>query len=281
MVERKLGQAGLRGGDVFGIGGAAGTGKSSLMYFLALITIAPTSVGPVPIGGKASQLVWFDMDGRFELVRLRQLLWHHLQKCLLLYQQQQQPELVLDFNLDQIMKQSLSRFYRVPRCTSVTSFLQRLKELQTWLEELPLVKLPKLFILDGIYGFPESEEDSDLTMVYSTLSQLIDEFGVVVFYTLFISSPLPSSSANTTANPSSKGWWSGLKRPTIYFWSERLATEESNMLKKRGSSSLIIKPQKRFSFSLVSHAASTGCTPDDYFLLEVTEDGIYDVTGNI
>ncbi|KAI5477334.1 rad51 family DNA repair protein [Pseudohyphozyma bogoriensis] len=78
--------AGLNRGDVIEISGVASSGKTQLLYFLAMTALLPerweVELGGVVvdayIGGKGKSVVWMDATQRFDINRLTSLLQTHL-----------------------------------------------------------------------------------------------------------------------------------------------------------------------------------------------------------
>ncbi|KAF9532034.1 hypothetical protein CPB83DRAFT_54450 [Crepidotus variabilis] len=69
----------LRAGDVIHIQGPTGTGKSHLLYFLVTSCILPLSNLGRDLGGWGKVTFVLDMDGTFDVVRLKDILLDRLQ----------------------------------------------------------------------------------------------------------------------------------------------------------------------------------------------------------
>ncbi|KAJ1703224.1 hypothetical protein LUZ63_003003 [Rhynchospora breviuscula] len=109
----------LRLGNVVEISGPSNSAKSQVLVQAVVHFILPKEWGGIHVGGMESKAVFFDLDCRFDVLRLSQILTHRItETCGSIGQ----------IAFDKLFHDCMSRFLYV-RCYSSSEFLSSLKEL--------------------------------------------------------------------------------------------------------------------------------------------------------
>jgi len=66
--------------DITGV--TTASGKTHILYYVAMLSSLPASLRGVALDGKSAAVVIFDSDGRFDVRRLRTMIKAHLQRCI-------------------------------------------------------------------------------------------------------------------------------------------------------------------------------------------------------
>ncbi|KAJ3707690.1 hypothetical protein LUZ61_011395 [Rhynchospora tenuis] len=109
----------LRLGNVVEISGPSNSAKSQVLIQAVVHFILPKEWGGTQFGGTESKVVFFDLDCRFDVLRLSQLLTHRINETC---------GSIGQIAFDKLFNDCMSRFLYV-RCYSSSDFLSSLKEL--------------------------------------------------------------------------------------------------------------------------------------------------------
>jgi hypothetical protein len=124
---------------------SSGAGKSQLLYYVAAVTVLPSTFHDVSIGGREGAVVLLDTDGRFDVERLytiaEGMIWHALHADLKVlkvddHAAEQNPEDgINEDEIDSVIRDSLQHVH-IFRPQSSFSLLATLKGLDQYLLDL-------------------------------------------------------------------------------------------------------------------------------------------------
>jgi hypothetical protein len=115
------------------IGTSTCSGKTHLLYYIAALSVLPSSFEGQNLRGRGAAVVIFDTDGRFDVRRLRQVMKHHVDQCL--HGQQEQTQLEEAGVSDKVEKLLHSALFHahIFRPQSSASWLSTLQSLSKYL----------------------------------------------------------------------------------------------------------------------------------------------------
>lgn len=150
---------GLRRGEIVELQGPPSSGKSQLLYFLAMTAILPHDMIipngaegiKVGLGGKGQLVVWLDCTGRFQVQRVATMLHAHL-----VGQIGEDINLLASGGVEDIVRQCLKRLI-VFQPTSTLRLAATLLNLPAWHRSSGLEEEIAYVLIDGMGNFTASD----------------------------------------------------------------------------------------------------------------------------
>lgn len=130
--------------DVIEICGRGGAGKTEILYSVASSYILPHSIDGVEFGGKDRHIIFFDLDYKFDIVRMSEVLQQRVGNCILKSKSPLQADDDLQQRVASLVKTALEKMH-IFSCTSTFEFVATLKV-------LPASVIPKMYSLGGTLG---------------------------------------------------------------------------------------------------------------------------------
>ncbi|KAL4434432.1 hypothetical protein ABPG75_000873 [Micractinium tetrahymenae] len=118
----------FRGGQLLELAGAAGCGRTTALLQVAVTCILPEVAGGVPYGGRGGHVLFYDLDGKLDIVRLMEMLDCQMNAA------QVAAGVAVPEELP-VIHDCLTRFH-VVCCTSSFEFLASLRTIQPLLDQL-------------------------------------------------------------------------------------------------------------------------------------------------
>ncbi|KAI4270501.1 MAG: hypothetical protein LQ337_006632 [Flavoplaca oasis] len=112
------------------VGSSPCSGKTQLLYHIIARLLLPTSYNSIPLSGKNTAIILFDLRSNFPLLRLRDIITNYIHSCL----PQQSPALVNE-SLSALIRDSLHHLH-IFRPQSSASFLSTLNSVEEYILDI-------------------------------------------------------------------------------------------------------------------------------------------------